>query len=102
MREHQGSFGLSFFLLEDLELFGDVSMNWLKDADHQGAWRAMPMLASDIKKKSIELELLAQNLTNQRVYVVNKQIKESNYRYIYQLRPIGCTFSVKIQFLIIQ
>lgn len=97
MREHQGSFGLSFFLVEDLELFGDVSMNWLKDADHQ-EHESDANAGIRYKKKSIELELLAQNLTNQRVYVVNKQIKESNYRYIYQLRPIGCTFSVKYNF----
>ena len=97
MREHQGSFGLSFFLVEDLELFGDVSMNWLKDADHQ-EHESDANAGIRYKKKSIELELLAQNLTNQRVYVVNKQIKESNYRYIYQLRPIGCTLSFKYNF----
>ena len=34
------------------------------------------------KKKSIELELLAQNLTNQRVYVVNKQIKAVSYTHL--------------------
>ena len=97
MREHQGSLGLSFFLVQDLELFGDVSMNWLKDADyHEHESNANAGIR--YKKKSIELELLAQNLTNQKVYVVNKQVRESNYKYIYQLRPIGCMLSLKYNF----
>ncbi len=97
MREHQGSFGLSFFLLQDLELFGDVSMNWLKDADYR-EHESYANAGIRYKKNSFEIELLAQNLTNQSVYVVNKQIRESNYKYIYQLRPIGCTLSVKYNF----
>lgn len=97
MREHQGSFGLSFFLVEDLELFGDVSMNWLKDADHQER-ESFANAGIRYKKKSIELELVAQNLTNQREYVVNKQVRESNYRYMYHLRPIGYTLSFKYNF----
>lgn len=52
MREHQGCFGLSFFLVEDLELFGDVSMNWLKDADHQEHESDANALASDIKRRA--------------------------------------------------
>ena len=97
MREHQGSLGLSFFLVQDLELFGDVSMNWLKDADyHEHESNAKAGIR--YKKKSIELELLAQNWTNQKVYVVNKQVRESNYKYIYQLRPIGCMLSLKYNF----
>ena len=97
MREHQGSFGLSFFLVEDLELFGDVSMNWLKDADHQER-ESFANAGIRYKKKRMELELVAQNLTNQREYVVNKQVRESNYRYIYHLRPIGYTLSFKYNF----
>ena len=97
MREHQGSFGLSFFLVEDLELFGDVSMNWLKDADHQ-EHESFANAGIRYKKKRMELELVAQNLTNQREYVVNKQVRESNYRYMYHLRPIGYTLSFKYNF----
>lgn len=97
MREHQGSFGLSFFLVEDLELFGDVSMNWLKDADHQER-ESFANAGIRYKKKRMELELVAQNLTNQREYVVNKQVRESNYRYMYHLRPIGYTLSFKYNF----
>ncbi len=36
--------------------------------------------------------------SNQREYVVNKQVRESNYRYIYHLRPIGYTLSFKYNF----
>lgn len=97
MQEHQGTFGISFFLLQDLELFGDVSMNWLKDVDHH-EHESYANAGIRYKKKSIEVELLAKNLTNQNVYVVNKQTRESNYKYIYQLRPIGCTLSVKYNF----
>lgn len=97
MREHQGSLGLSFFLVQDFELFGDINMNWLKDADHH-EHESNANAGIRYKKKSIELELLAQNLTNQKVYVVNKQVRESNYKYIYQLRPIGCTLSIKYNF----
>ncbi len=97
MQEHQGTFGLSFFLLQDLELFGDVSMNWLKDVD-RNEHESYANAGIRYKKKSIEVELLAKNLTNQNVYVVNKQTRESYYKYIYQLRPIGCTLSVKYNF----
>ena len=31
-------------------------------------------------------------------HIVNRQVNESNYRYIYYLRPIGISLSVKYNF----
>ncbi len=97
MRKHEASFGLSYFLLQDLELFGDISTNCLKDVDYR-EHESYAHAGMRYKKKNIELELLAQNLTNQRDYTVNKQIRESNYKYVYHLRPLSYTLSFKYNF----
>lgn len=97
MYNHQGSWGVSYFILKSLELFGDVSYNWLKEIDYR---KQMIYANAGLryKKKNIEVELLIRNLTNQNYYVINKQIGESNYRYRYNLRPISCMLSFKYNY----
>lgn len=97
MKEHALSFSLSCFILKDLELFGDITANWLKEEDYSEQ-ENYANAGLRYKKSRVEVELLAQNLTNQRYYVVNKQVRESNYRYVYNLRPIGLSLSVKYSF----
>lgn len=97
MQEHIGNMDLSLFLLKDLEIFGDVSLNWLKEEAYKEN-KAYANAGIRYKGKSFEWELLAQNLTNQNKYIVNRQVNESNYRYIYYLRPIGISLSVKYNF----
>lgn len=97
MQEHIGNMDLSLFLLKDLEIFGDVSLNWLKEEAYK-EHKSYANAGIRYKWKSFEWELLAQNLTNQNKYIVNRQVNESNYRYIYYLRPIGISLSVKYNF----
>ena len=97
MKEHALSFSLSCFILKSLELFGDVTANWLREEEYSEQ-ENYANAGLRYKKSRIEVELLAQNITNQRYYVVNKQVRESNYRYVYHLRPIGLSLSVKYNF----
>ncbi len=97
MTEHALSFSISCLILKDLELFGDITANWLREEEYKEQEK-YANAGLRYKKSRVEVELLAQNLTNQRYYVVNKQVRESNYRYVYHLRPIGLSLSMKYSF----
>lgn len=97
MLNNQMSLGLSFFCMKDLELFGRINVNWLNEVNYFKR-ESYVSLGIRYKMKKWEIECLAQNLTNEKRYVVSKQNEESNYTYVYYLRPMSCSISVRYNF----
>lgn len=97
IQNNQAALEVSCFLVKELEVFGRMNMNWLKEETFRKR-ESYASMGMRYKVKSWEVECLAQNLTNERKYVINKQYGESNYCYIYYLRPISCFVSVMYSF----
>ena len=97
MNQHNIDCSLSYFITKSLELFGDFTYSKIKD-EYMRKNETNANAGLRFIYKKTELELKATNLTNQKDYVINRQVGEYNYHYQYDLRPLACLLSVKYNY----